>query len=80
MLASGVSLLLMSKREGADEGTSAPLPCSGAAEGLPGRSPCPEAEGSTVLGPGEAARRGELGFDILPAKMGVPLVGPKRPG
>ena len=51
--------------------------CCGAAEALPDRPSCPEVAGSIALGPGEAPRRGELGFDILPAKMGVPT---RKPG
>ena len=51
--------------------------CRGAAEALPDRPSCPEVVGSIALGPGEAPRRGELGFDILPAKMGVPT---RKPG
>ena len=61
-----------------------PLPCSGAVKGsiktikaLSDRPSCPEVAGSIVLGPGEAPRRGELGFDIVPAKMGVPT---RKPG
>ena len=49
----------------------------GAVKALSDRPSCPEVAGSIVLGPGEAPRRGELGFDIVPAKMGVPT---RKPG
>ena len=52
----------------------------GAVKALSDRPSCPEVAGSIVLGPGEAPRRGELGFDIVPAKMGVPLSETRKPG
>ena len=68
------------KEAGADEGFIAPLPCRGGSEGPVGRGPCSEARGLTDLRPGEDAKRGELGSDISPAKMGVPKSQTRRPG
>ena len=54
--------------------------CRGVADGPVGREPCSEARGLTDLGPGEDARRGELGSDIFPLKWESPKVRPEDPG
>ena len=46
-------------------------PCRGGSDGPVGRGPRSEARRLTDLGPGEDAKRGELGSDISPTKMGV---------